>query len=70
MFLRFVLSTISISLLLAFSSCDEPITTVPENDEQLVLKINHFYKNAPFLLNQVYTSSQGRDLWITKKKYY
>ena len=52
------------------NSCDEPTNVVTVTTEQVTLTINHFFKNEALVFNKIYQGPQGRDLWITKKKYY
>lgn len=50
------------------TSCNT--TTTAPSCEPFELQITHTYNNAPFYLNDLYTSPQNNQMWFTTKKYY
>ena len=68
--LKSIIASTFLVFILLMNSCDEPTTVVTVTTEPITLTINHFFKNEVLVFNKIYQGPQGRDLWITKKKYY
>lgn len=65
----YVISSFLVFMLL-LNGCNEPTEDVAVTTEHVNLTINHLFKNESLIINKIYQGPQGRDLWITKKKYY
>ncbi len=59
---------ISVNLLF-FVGCTEDTPNTPSN-EPITVSVNHFFNGQELILNKIFQGPQGRDMWITKKKYY